>query len=418
MQAPAQPEPAAAPRLKFNPYDPAFRTNPHVVYDRLRSEAPFFRTLGTVVLTRYDDVAEVLKSRAFSVALIPQTITAHARKLKIEGIEQVERFINNSIVFTDNPAHLRLRRLVNQAYSASAIQGLREAIAREVEAMFDAVAAAGEMDVIRDLAEPLPVRVLCNWMGVPAADREFIRAHVHSIRFLLDPGLMTRSEFRAVLSAMAELVAYFEERIANGAAAAGQDNLIARLANARNDDGDRLGEEEVAFAAIMSFVAGTETTQCLVGNLVNRLLAHPEQLAAIRRDRALIPAAVAETIRVETPLQLTKRVALSDYPLGENTIRAGEQVLLCLAAANRDPAQYPEPERYDIAREGRPHVGFGYGMHNCLGGALAQMQVEIVLDALVRRFASLERADEREVWQKHSLILRGLDTLPLRFVTA
>ncbi|MEA2663449.1 MAG: hypothetical protein QOI11_393, partial [Candidatus Eremiobacteraeota bacterium] len=239
MQAPAQPEPAAAPKLKFNPYDPAFRANPHLVYDRLRSEAPFFRTLGTVVLTRYDDVAEVLKSRAFSVALIPQTITAHARKLKIEGIEQVERFINNSIVFTDNPAHLRLRRLVNQAYSASAIQGLREAIAREVETMFDAVAPAGEgeMDVIRDLAEPLPVRVLCNWMGVPAADREFIRAHVHSIRFLLDPGLMTRSEFRAVLSAMAELVAYFEERIDNGAAAAGEDNLIARLANARNDDG-------------------------------------------------------------------------------------------------------------------------------------------------------------------------------------
>ncbi len=418
MQAPVQPEPAAAPKLKFNPYDPAFRANPHSVYDRLRSEAPFFRTLGTVVLTRYDDVAEVLKSRAFSVALIPQTITAHARKLKIEGIEQVERFINNSIVFTDNPAHLRLRRLVNQAYSASAIQGLREAVAREVELMFDAVAPAGEMDVIRDLAEPLPVRVLCNWMGVPAADREFIRAHVHSIRFLLDPGLMTRSEFRAVLSAMSELVAYFERRIDEGAAEAGEGNLIARLANARNDDGDRLGKEEVAFAAIMSFVAGTETTQCLIGNLVNRLLAHPDQLARVRGDRSLIPAAVAETIRIETPLQLTKRVALSDYALGENTIRSGEQVLLCLAAANRDPAQYPEPERYDVAREGRPHVGFGYGMHNCLGGVLAQMQVELVLDAFVRRFASAERADAREVWQSHSLILRGLDTLPLRFAAA
>jgi cytochrome P450 len=418
VQAPAQPEPAAAPKLKFNPYDPAFRANPHLVYDRLRSEAPFFRTLGTVVLTRYDDVAEVLKSRAFSAALIPQTIAAHARKLKIEGIEQVERFINNSIVFTDNPAHARLRRLVNQAYSAAAVQGLREAVARTVEEMFDAVAGAGEMDVVRDLAEPLPVRVLCDWMGVPAADREFIRAHVHSIRFLLDPGLMTRGEFRAVLAAMAELVAYFEARIAGGAADAGEGNLIARLANARTDDGDRLGEEEVAFAAIMSFVAGTETTQCLIGNLVNTLLANPTQLELIRADRTLIPAAVSETIRLETPLQLTKRLALSDFPLGDDAIRAGEQVLLCLAAANRDPAQYPEPARYDLAREGRPHVGFGYGMHNCLGGALAQMQVEIVLDAFVRRFAALERADEREVWQKHSLILRGLDTLPLRFTAA
>ena len=411
MQTSAQ-SPAAA-RLKFNPFDPEFRAAPHLVYDRLRSEAPFFRTLGTVVLTRYDDVAEVLKSRAFSAALIPQTITAHAKQLKIEGIEQVERFIRKSIVFTDNPDHARLRRLVSQAYSASAIAGLRPMIVREVDDLLDAAAPAGTMDLIRDLAEPLPIRVLCNWLGVPPADREFIRGHIHSIRFLLDPGLMTRSDLRTVLAAMSELVEYFRARIARGEGAA-SDDLSVRLASARSDE-DRLSEEEVVFACIMSFVAGTETTQCLIGNLIDTLLANPEQLAAVRRDPALVPAAVNETIRLETPLQLTKRLALSDFPLGENVIREGEQVLLCLAAANRDPEKYAAPERYDVARAGPPHVGFGYGMHNCLGGVLAQMQAELVLEAFVRRVASAERTDARRVWQSHSLILRGLDTLPLRF---
>ncbi len=414
MQTSVQPPPAAtAPPLKFNPFDPAFRAAPHLVYDRLRSEAPFFRTLGTVVLTRYDDVAEVLKSRAFSVALIPQTITQHAKQLRIEGIEQVERFINKSIVFTDNPDHLRLRRLVNQAYSAAAIAALRPMIAREVEDLLAARAPDGELDVIRDLAEPLPIRVLCNWLGVPPGDRELIRRHIHSIRFLLDPGLMTRTEFRSVLVAMSELCDYFRARIERGEGMSG-DNLAVRLASARNE-GDRLSDEEVVFACIMSFVAGSETTQCLVGNLINTLLANPDQLAAVRRDPGLIPAAVNETIRLETPLQLTKRVALTDFALGGNVIRAGEQVLLCLAGANRDPEKYAAPERYDLARGGPPHVGFGYGMHNCLGGVLAQMQAEIVLETVVARVASMERADPREVWQSHSLILRGLDTLPLRF---
>jgi cytochrome P450 len=407
LQAPA------SARWTFNPFDPAFRADPHPTYDRLRAEKPYLRTLGTVVLTQYDPVMEVLKSRNFSVALIPATISEQLAKLGFRDIELVERLVRKLIVFTDNPDHARLRRLVNQAYTPAGIEELSRRIEREVERLIDGLAPAGTMDLVQDVAAPLPLNVLCDWMGVPPSDRTYMRPRIHAARMLLDPGLMTRSDFRGVLAAVHDLSEYFSERVA-AAAKSEEDTLVARLLRARSDD-DRLTDEEVAFACIMSFVAGNETTQSLIGNTVNTLLKYPDQLRRVQRDRSLITPAVEETLRFEPPVQMTKREALTTVDLGDCRLDEGDQVLLCLAAANRDPGRFSNPHRYDISRDGPAHVGFGYGMHACLGGLLARRQAEIVLDALVSRFAAIERADGVEAWQTHSLILRGLDTLPIRF---
>lgn len=406
-----------APRFRFNPLDPGFRADPYPVYARLREDAPYLRTLGTLVLSRHIDVMRVLKSRRFSVDLIPQTITRHAARIGITGIDRVERFIRNSIVFTDNPGHIRLRHLIGQAYAPAAIADLPAIIDARVARLLDAMAAqaaagGGTCELMSCLAAPLPVEVLCDWMRVPEAARRRIAPLIHTIRYLLDPGMMGRGQFQAVVDAMDELTGFFVAH-ARSVRSAGDGNLVARLADARSDGHEPLDEEEVAFACIMSFVAGTETTQCLIGNAVHLLLARPDQRALLRREAGPATAMIEEAIRFETPLQMTKRIAMDDCEIGGVTVAAGEQILLCLGSANRDPAAFPDPDRFDPARAGPPHVGFGYAMHACLGGTLARMQAEAAVTALFERYPGLEPPAAPVRWQKHSLILRGPAELPL-----
>lgn len=396
---------------RFNPLDPAFRACPYPTYARLRVEAPYLRTLGTLVLTRYRDVLEVLKSRQFSVDLIPKTILRHAGQLGVGGTAQVDRFIRNSIVFTNNPEHARLRLIINQAYLPGVVKELVPTISRQVDRLFGTLRVGGSCDLISDLAAPLPIHVLCDWMRVPAADRDAVAGHIHVIRYLLDPGMAKRAELEAVISSLGGLTAFFIEHAR--AVRTDDDGLIGRLC-AADYHGDRLSEEEVAFACIMSFVAGLETTQGLIGNAVHVLLDFPDQLALLRREPERATAAVEEAIRFETPLQLTKRITTRALRIGDTQSEEGEQILLCLGAANRDPEIFATPDRYDIARAGAPHVGFGYGMHACLGGVLARVQCEVALRALIALGGEISRGPGAVQWQTHSLILRGLTALPVR----
>lgn len=401
----------AAP-VRFNPMDPAFMQDPHAVYARLRREAPYLLTMGTRILTRYVDVQAALKDRRLSVALIPDTIVRSARKQGVGDVGQIERFIRNSIVFTDAPEHTRLRRLINQAYTPATIRELYGLIDAEVLACLDDFDAHGNDDLIERVGQPLPVNVLCAWMGVPAMARGDIARHIHVIRYLLDPGLMTPSHFDAVGRSLATLTDYFSAH-SRAVRRAGQRNLVSMLCDAESA-GDRLAEEEVAFACIMSFVAGTETTQCLIGNMMVALARHPEQLRALRADAGLLPQAIEETTRFETPLQLTKRVVVEPIEVNGQPVAQGEQLLLCMGAANRDETVFEHPERYDLARKGPGHVGFGAGMHSCLGGLLARVQAERCLAAMLDRYADIDLAEPQVQWQTESLILRGPRRLPLR----
>lgn len=414
MSVTSPPAARAGTRIKFNPTAPEFRRDPYGVYAELRANAPHFRTLGTLVLSRYDDVAAALKARQLSVDLIPRTIVQRADRLGMADVEQVVRFIRNSIVFTDNPEHARLRRLINQAYAPAALERLKRIIRVEVEALVDAAARSQTIDAVADLAALLPSGVLCAWMGVPRERRDWVREHVHVIRYLLDPGMMSRAQFNAVVQSMATLTTFYVEH-ARTMREKSDDNLIALLSQARNG-GDRLSETEVAFACIMSFVAGNETTQCLIGNALYALDRFPEQARRLRADLGLITKAIEETIRYETPLQLTKRTATEDMDINGCPVKAGEPILLCLGAANRDPAVFPEADAFQIERTKNPHLGFGHGMHVCLGGALARMQAETCIAELLTRFDAIEPLEPEMTWQSHSLILRGPERLRVRLV--
>lgn len=402
----------SAAGFKFNPTNPAFVQDPYPTYAWMRREVPNLQTLGTRILTRYDDVLAALKHRDLSVSLIPDTIERTASKLRIDSLDQIDRFIRSSIVFTDNPTHVRLRRLVNQAFTPRAVCEIVPLIDGEIASCLQAFEAGEMADLLRELAQPLPFRVLCRWMQVGDEHRADIAHHVHHIRLLLDPGMMGRRDYARAASSLAHLTDFFSSHADNPAAA--REGLVSALISAKAN-GDRLSREEVAFACIMSLVAGTETTQCLIGNTVLAFANHPKQLALLRERPELAQRAVEESVRFETPLQFTKRVARIPTAVNGIPIAADEQILLCMGAANRDAEVFDDPDEFDCARERMPHVGFGFGLHACLGGQLARLQTERVLHMLLVRYPVWEVDTSSVSWQSESLILRGPAELLCRF---
>ena len=399
---------------RFNPFSADFRTDPYPTYRRLREERPVHRTMGMWVLTRYADVHAVLRDRTASAGLIPDLVGQHARRLTGADVPRIERLGRTSLVFTDNPDHARLRGLVNRVFTARAVEELRPRVVAVAAELAGAARRRGGMDAVADFAAPLPVRVLSDWMGLPAGLRDRVGGWTHDVRFLLEPGLMSAADFARVREVVEDFVAALTEVLADRRRRPG-DDLVSRLLAARTAGGDRLADEELVFVCMMCFIAGNETTKSLVGNGLLALLRHPDQADRLRRDPGLARAAVTEALRYDSPLALTKRRATRDQQIGGQPVRAGDQLLLCLAAANRDPAVFADPDAFDLDREPRAHLGFGHGMHGCLGGMLAELQAEVAFGTLAGD--RLELTGEPLEWQDHTVIVRGLKRLPVRLVT-
>ncbi|MFE5706486.1 cytochrome P450 [Rhodococcus koreensis] len=391
--------------MKFNPFSADVRRDPYPAYRQLR-EAPTHKVLGMWVLTRHADVRAVMLDRSFSAGLIPQLIRRQADRHVRGAMGPIERLATKSLVFTDNPDHARLRALVNRVFTAHAVAALRPAIAAVAEELVENAHRHGGMDAIADLAAPLPLRVMCDWLALPEGMRAQVGQWTHEIRFLLEPGMMTGDDLTRVLAAVEEFAQALAGEIAQRRAHPRED-LISRLLAAETAGGDRLSDEEATFVCIMCFVAGNETTQALIGNGLLALLRNPAQHLRLQARPDLAKGAVTETLRYDSPLQLTKRVATRDV----DQIRAGDQVLLCLGAANRDPEVFADPDRFDITRNPSEHLAFGHGMHGCLGGALAELQAQVALEILYRRAKDLRLLTDQHQWQDHSLIVRGLKHL-------
>ncbi|MDN5916897.1 MAG: cytochrome P450 [Pseudonocardia sp.] len=401
----------AVMRVRFNPFDAGFRRDPYPLYHRLRDADPVHRALGMWVLTRHAHVREVLRDREFSAGLIPTQV-----ERRVDAGARIVRLGRASLVFTDNPEHARLRGLVNRAFTG--VADLRPVVERATDDLMADAFARDVVDVVADLADPLPVAVLCAWMALPADVAGRVAAWTHDIRFLLEPGLMKDDDVARVTQVVDDFVLALADVITQRRARPG-DDLISRLGAARTGGGDRLTDEEVAFVVIMSFVAGHETTTSLIGNALLALLRHPGQAALLRARPQLVASAVREALRYDSPLQMTKRLATRDGEIGGRAIRAGEVILLCLGAANRDPAVFAAPDAFDITRDTTGHVAFGDGLHGCLGGQLAQLQAQVVLEGLARHPRPLRlRSDEPLVWQDHSQIVRGLTRLPVAWGSA
>lgn len=407
----------ATARVRFNPFGAEFRRDPYPLYRQLREAEPVHRTLGMWVLTRHADVRAVLGDRTFSAGLIPRLVRAQAGRVSGADVARIERLGGKSLVFTDNPDHARLRGLVNRVFTAQEVATLRPMVEQVAGRLVERSCRAGGMDVIADFAAPLPVAVLCEWMRLPEDLREHVGQWTHDIRFLLEPGLMSGDDFTRVCEVVESFVSALDEVVDARRRDPG-DDLISRLLATETGGGDLLSAEELVFVCIMCFVAGNETTKSLIGNGLLALLRHPDQAALLRERLELVTGAVGEALRYDCPLQLTKRLATRDVEVGGTRIAEGEQVLLCLGAANRDPAIFERPDEFDISRNAKGHLAFGHGMHGCLGGMLAELQAEVAFGFLFRHTERIELATGDLQWQDHSFIVRGLRSLPVTLEAA
>jgi hypothetical protein len=385
----------------------AFWRDPYPTLALLRAEAPVCRVDladGPVwLVTRYDDVRAALADPRLSKNwrhLLPPGARADA---------PVERI--PMMLLLDPPDHTRLRRLVTRSFTARRMAALRPRVAEIAAELLDAVPVDAPFDLVERYAFPLPVQVICELLGVPAADRDRFGAWS---RVLID-----QSSPAAEQDATAQLHAYLAELIARKRVEP-DDALLGALTRVADDDGDTLSEPELVAMAMLLMIAGHETTTNLLGNAVFGLLAHPDQLALLRARPELMPRAVEEFLRFDGPVwNATYRFTTEDVELGGVTIPAASAVQLTLGSANRDEARFPDAARLRIDRDAGGHVAFGHGIHFCLGAPLARIEGEVALSALLRRFPRLELAvAPAELVYRRSTLVRGLRALPVRAVPA
>ena len=391
--------------LVFNPMDPEFVADPYPMYRRLRTEDPVHQSpLGFWILTRYEDVVAVLRDPRFA----KEAISSYVAKKLGPGAVTGQGF---SMLDRDPPDHTRLRGLVSKAFTPRVVEGLRPRIQEVVDGLLDGAEDRRGMDVIEEFAYPIPVIVICEMLGVPVEDHERFRGWSLDLARGLDASLMGQADLahRAVESQRA-LSEYFRGLIAQRRVAPRSDLLSLMIA--AEEAGDRLSETELLATCILLLVAGHETTVNLLGNGILALLRHPAQLRLLRENPGLIGSAVEELLRYDGPVQRTARIPSAEVVIDGRTIEAGEMVMPFIGAADRDPAQFPDPDRLDLTRADNRHIAFGWGIHFCLGAPLARLEGQIAIDTLVRRFPELALATDRPEYRT-SLTLRGLKSLPV-----
>src|SRR5262245_35305307 len=397
---------SVADRFFVDAMSPVFREDPYPHYDAYRSHQRLLRVADTVWFCfGHADVAVLLRH--------PQLSSDERRAATELGCAEPGR-LATSLLFMDPPDHTRLRSLVARAFTPKRVADVRPTAEIMTSRLLDAIrgaAASGEVvDLIGSLAYPLPVRIICSLLGVPEADEATFSEWSRALTRSLDPSVLRSAEVdSAIAEAERDLARYLEELLSFRRTAPGGDLLSALLAV--EADGDRISPNEVVNLALLLLVAGHETTVNLIGNGVLALLGAPDQLDLLRRSPELVPGAVDELLRFDSPVQMTQRVATEDLELGGYRVRAGDEILLVLGAANRDPSIFTEPNRLDVTRDARRHVAFGGGIHHCLGASLARLQGQVALSALLAGFSGLELAG-RPI-RRPTFTLRGLESLPV-----
>jgi cytochrome P450 len=385
---------------------------------------PFYRTLreavpvhisgfGGTVFSRYDDCRALLRDNRFGKgdnspdqAFGGGSPEALAYRQEMEARRGAGR--PESMLRLDPPDHTRQRGLVSRAFTPRRVEGLRPRVAALVDERLDELAEAGTADAMTVLAEPFPVSVISEMLGVPHDDWPEIRSLVTDLVQSLEPSADV-DELKKAEAAAGELWAYFTDLVAVRRARP-EDDLLSALIAAR-DEQDALSEGEILAVANLLFAAGAETTTNLIGNGLNALFDHPDQLDRLWADPSLVRTAVEEVLRYDSPVQIDGRTALEPAEFGGVRFDEGDRVLTLLGAANRDPAHFDDPESFDVGRRGEPVMSFASGIHYCLGANLARMEGQEVLAGLVRRFSSIEPAGDRPY--RRRLVLRGLDTCPI-----
>jgi cytochrome P450 len=388
--------------LVYDPFAPSFHDDPYPTWTALRESEPMHRTpLGTYVLTRHEDVFALLRDRRLGRDIPPNLVRLAA------GDGDLADFFASNLLNREAPDHTRLRKLMVLPFTPKLIKDLRESVERLVDELLDATDDR-DIDVVGDLGGVLPVLVICELLGLPPEDRERVRPW--AVALANASTVFPPDDVRtAADGAVREFRAYFEDQLPK-VREHGR-GLLAALSRAESD-GDRLSHDELVVNAILLFFAGFETTTNLIGNGMLALLDAPDEMQRLRDDPRLLPTAVDELLRYDSPLQTSLRITHEDVELPSGHIKANRVIELSLAAANRDPRAFSNPDRVDVGRVDNPHVAFGSGVHFCLGAHLARLEGEAAFGGLLRRYDSIELAGEPV--RKASASIRGLESLPVR----
>jgi cytochrome P450 len=386
-----------------NPFtrDPALRDNPYPQLKYAREHYPVHQTeLGDYQLFRHADVVQLLKDTKVGVRTTEGVIP---------GVDETT-FPRRFMLQQDPPNHARLRRLVARGFTPPAIERLRPHVQQLVDSLLDKAAEGSRIDIIADLARPLPSTVICQMLGVPLSDRELFTDWTAQITHLLAPRVITEEQRTRSYDAAAKTVEYFNDLVAERKNALG-DDLLSTLIRAE-EAGDRLSPEELIVQAIGLLIAGFETTIGLIGNGVRALLMNPDELAKLRERPQLIVAAIEECLRFDGPIPGTMRVVHEDAVFGGVKIPKNTAVFASIASAHRDPRVFKDPDVFRIERDHSAHLAFGGGIHFCLGAHLARLESQIAIGTLVRRFPNLALETQKQVWGDS--LFRIQATLPVR----
>lgn len=399
-----------AQRAVFELLSPAGRADPYPLYGRLREAAAVVKTpMGGWMVTRHEPVDRVLRSSAFRTprGFREANDPAGPPRFALDGA--LTRHRRHWLIFQSGEPHTRLRKLLMKVFTPRAVRALAPRIDALVDDLLAPALERGSLEVIADLAYPLPATVICELLGMPAADRDLNRRWAAATAVTIDP-MCSDAQIAAAEAAMGEWDVYIRELLAARRRSPGDALLDAMLAV--EEDGTSLTEDEVAANATFLFLAGHETTTNLIGNGLLALLHRPDQLARLRAEPGLVDNAIEEMLRFDPPVQFAPRVALEPFELEGVTFAPEVPILLGLGAANRDPRRHDRPDELDVARADPRPLSFGGGAHYCVGAALARLEGRAAFAKLCGRTASIELATEQLAWRP-SLSLRGLAELPV-----
>jgi cytochrome P450 len=404
-------EPArGAPALSlYHLLDPEVLANPYPLYRRLRDEDPVHWDpyLHAWIVTRYEDSVTVLHRYRAGRTPSPDRLAA----IGLGELTPIAALMVRQMLFLDPPEHGRVRRLASAAFTPRRVDHLREHIRQIAEGLVDKLDGEAGFDVMSTLANPLPAIVTAEMLGVPTADHELLKAWSQDFAEMLGNFQHNPGRAQQMLQSVEAMVAYFQAAVIREAQEP-TEGLINALATAEVD-GDRLTEEEIVANVIVTMVGGQETTTNLIGNGLLTLLRQPEQLARLRDDPGLLPSAVEELLRYESPSQHTARLAPAGAVLGDKEISEGTAVITVMGAANRDPERFAEPDRVDLGREDNRHLAFGWAGHFCFGAPLARIEGQIAFETLLDRFSQISLVPDHEIQWRPNLGLRGLTELPV-----
>jgi cytochrome P450 len=394
--------------LSINLKDGSFQANPYPIYQQLRENAPVFwfpfpgGTGGMWLVTRYNDVARMLKEEQRLTKNISRVLPAEQAGPPVRDLLRL-----------DPPDHTRLRSLVNQVFTPRRIKEMEPRIRQIAAGLLDSARQRGEMDFMSDFAVPLPIIVIAELLGVPQEDWAAFRAWSNDLARSFDAVNQTEEIRKKGEESGRMLIGYLSDLVRQRREQPRAD-LITGLVQAR-DGGDRLSEEELLEMCQLILIAGHETTVNLLGNGMLALLQNPDQAERLRQQPELLESAVEEMLRYESPVQRgTIRFTLAPLEVAGQVIESGQQISAVIGSANRDPDQFPDPDRFDIARQPNRHLAFGRGIHFCLGAPLARTEARLAFDLLVHGFPALEMVDEKADWSSNTF-LRGLNSLRVRW---